>query len=102
RYGERFLDALSRGRTAPLPKRPQNDLPDPVVAERYTILHSWRKERAAQRNLDSSLILPKQTLWELARELPKNRDELSKIQGMGAWRMRTYGDDLLQVLRKLR
>ncbi len=102
RYGERFLDALSRGRKAPLPKRPHNDLPDPVVAERYTTLHSWRKERAAKRNLDSSLILSKQTLWEIAREMPRNLEELGEIQGMGAWRVRTYGEEILKLLRTMR
>ncbi len=102
RYGERFLDALSRGRKAPLPERPDNHMPDPLVAERYTVLHSWRKERGIQRNLDSSLILSKQTLWEIAREMPEDLEALSKIQGMGEWRLRTYGADLLKVLDSLR
>jgi len=102
RFGERFLDALSRGRKAAVPERPDNHMPDPIVAERYTLLHGWRKERAIQRNLDSSLILSKQTLWEIAREMPEDLEALSKIQGMGEWRLRTYGDELLKLLETMR
>jgi len=102
RFGERFLDALSRGRKATVPERPDNHMPDPIVAERYTLLHGWRKERAIQRNLDSSLILSKQTLWEIAREMPEDLEALSKIQGMGEWRLRTYGDELLKLLETMR
>lgn len=101
-HGHRLLSALERGRSSRLPAPPEMDVPDPVLAERYVVLHAWRKERAAQRGLDSSLVLSKHTLWEIARRLPADFDSLTAIDGMGQWRLRNYGDELLRLVSTLR
>lgn len=101
-HGQRLLSALERGRSSRLPAPPEMDVPDPVLAERYVVLHAWRKERAAQRGLDSSLVLSKHTLWEIARRLPADFDSLTAIDGMGQWRLRNYGDELLRLVSTLR
>jgi ribonuclease D len=101
-YGNRLLTALDRGRSSRLPAPPEPDSPDPVLAERYIALHAWRKERAAARGLDSSLVLSKHTLWEIARRLPADFDSLRAIEGMGQWRARAYGDEILRLVSTLR
>lgn len=102
-YGELVLDAIDAGRNLKtLPPPPPRNLPDPQVAERYTVLHSWRKERAFSRDLDSNLIVAKDTLWELAEHMPRNHDELATITGIGTWRLEHYGDELLALLQTLR
>lgn len=102
RYGTKVLKAIDRGLSNKVPKPPKREMPDPILAERYTAFHAWRKNCAIERNLDSSLILSKHTLWELAREMPTNKDELAEIDGIGSWRLRNYGDGLLDVISELR
>ena len=96
--GDDILAAIEVGRSNRLPRRPKPSLPDPQVAERYNALHLWRKEQGEKRGLDSNLVLARQTLWELAEQMPADKDELAAIDGVGAWRLRTYGDDILKLL----
>lgn len=99
-YGEDFLKAVAKGQSAPLP-RPLVDEPiDPVLVERYTQLQNWRKGRAAARDLDASLIVPRPALWELARLMPRTVDEMGVINGLGPWRLKQYGDELLTLISK--
>jgi ribonuclease D len=101
-YGDLLLDAISDGRQVRnLPQPPPRDLPDPDVADRYTSFHAWRKERAESRNLESNLVVSKQTLWQLARLMPRTKAELAEIEGLGAWRIATYGDEILELVAHL-
>lgn len=100
-YGERLLAAIETGRNAPLPNQPPRDMPDSDIAERYTVLHAWRRDVAAERGIDSSLILSKNTLWEIARLLPADKEALATIEGMGTWRLDAYGDAILKIVRTL-
>jgi ribonuclease D len=99
RYGRAILRAVKRGRGGrriappPPPRRP-----DPVIAERYSALHAWRKERANKRGVESDVIVSKQTLWDLAHKAPSSLDDLQAIQGLGPWRQQTYGEEILNVL----
>jgi len=101
RYGQEILDALERGRTGPLPQPPRSSRPDPVIADRYSTLHAWRKERAIQRNVESNIVLSKQTLWELAHKMPTTRADLADIEGMGEWRLNQYGDEILHLIHDM-
>jgi ribonuclease D len=101
-YGEEIIEAVERGLQAKPPKMPPRDNPPADLTERYMALHAWRKERAIQRGIDSDLILAKQTLWEIAREMPDDSDQLAQIEGIGVWRMETYGDELLALVDDLR
>lgn len=100
-HGNHLLKAIERGQKIKPPKKPNQDTPDPVVADRYMVLHAWRKERAIERGLDSSLVLSKQTLWELARQHPTDKESLTQIEGIGDWRLQAYGEELLEVLQNL-
>ena len=101
-YAEEILAAVERGLSAKVPSPPHRDMPDPVIADRYTVLHQWRKELAIQRGLDSSLVLSKHTLWDLAHRMPKDKMALTDIEGIGTWRLHQYGDDLLKVIDSIR
>jgi ribonuclease D len=101
-YGDLLLDAISAGRRVKnMPAPPERDLPDPDVADRYTAFHAWRKERGEQRNLESNLVVSRQTLWELARVMPRTKAELAEIDGFGPWRIDRYGDDILELVARL-
>lgn len=99
-YGDRILLAVRRGLAATsLPERPQPPSPDPVITERYTALHAWRKSRAQQRGVESDIIISKQALWHMAADPPACMDDLRDVVSIGPWRLQAYGHEILGVLR---
>ena len=101
--GKRLLRAIKRGiATESVPTPPRRPSPDPVITERYAALHAWRKSRAIQRGVESDIIISKHILWDVAQTAPETLDELRGVQGMGPWRINTYGQEILHVLAKNR
>jgi ribonuclease D len=98
RYGQQIFIALEQGKHAKLPLPPIPHHVEPGVSERYIALHTWRKERAIERGVESDVIVSKDTLWALAREAPKTLDGLRNIRGLGPWRLQNYGEEILQIL----
>lgn len=97
--GDEIIEAVSHGLSSKLPKRPpRKPPPPPDEVERYTALHQWRKEVALQRGVDSDVIISRQTLWQVAQLQPQSVEELNGIQGIGEWRLKTYGADLIAVV----
>jgi ribonuclease D len=101
RYGAALLSAVERGIEAKVPQRPTQEPPaDPVIVERYTALREWRKARAAQRGVESDVIISKDALWTVAETAPKTLDEMREIPGIGPWRLQQYGDEILAVIKR--
>lgn len=100
-YSDALLNAVKRGRSNRLPQPPPRKNHDPVLSNRYIALHAWRKERALARNVESNVILAKDTLWQIAEIMPQNLDDLKQIDGIGPWRLANYGEELLQVIHSL-
>lgn len=101
-YGEQILQALARGRKAKLPDPPKRThTPDPDIQMRYEALHEWRKQRATERGVESDVIVPRNTLWALARRVPTRVEDLDDIPGLGPWRRAEYGEELLHVLARI-
>ncbi len=98
RYGHQLLTATEHGRRAKLPPQPPQHTVAWAVTERYMALHTWRKERAIERGVESDVIISKDTLWVLAREAPRTLDGLRNIRGLGPWRLQAYGEEILRVL----
>jgi ribonuclease D len=102
RDGAAIVEAVARGRQAELPHPPQRRKPlDPAVQERYEALHEWRKQRAAERGVESDVIVPRETLWALARLMPATLEELDDVPGLGPWRRAEYGAELIAMLGRL-
>ncbi len=100
--GPAILEAIARGRRARTPRPPtRNQNYDPLVHERYQALHEWRKKRAAERGVESDVIVPRETLWALARLAPSSLEELDNIPGLGPWRRAAYGAEMLAVLAQV-
>ncbi len=98
RFGRAILQAL-RAEAIPLPPRPASPPPPPEeVQERFDSLKAWRKSVAAQRGVDPDVILPNTALWTMAKHPPREMADLLTIPGIGPWRQRTYGPDLLRLL----
>jgi ribonuclease D len=51
------------------------------------------------RGVDSDVILPNATLWELAEDPPADVEALLDVPGIGPWRKENYGPDLIALLQ---
>jgi ribonuclease D len=98
RYGNGVLQAIQRGLDAPPQRAPQADREPDDVQDRYDRLHTWRKNRARARGVESDVILPRTALWDLARRPPRTAGELAHIADFGPWRRETYGEEILALL----
>ncbi len=98
RFGRGLLQAVQRGLRAPIPRRPRPARVPDAVMQRYTRLHSWRKQRAKERGIESDLILPREMLWEIARRRPRTADELRAIMQPLEWRFQQYGAEILELI----
>ncbi len=101
RYGERILRAVQRGMHAQVP-RPPSPPPRHSEAEvfRFRALRAWRKQVAANRGVDSDVIIGNAVLWTLAEQNPRTLDDLGHVEGLGPWKQKTYGPKILKILKR--
>jgi ribonuclease D len=101
RHGHGVLHAIQEGLRAPAQRAPQADRESEEVRDRYDRLHTWRKDRARARGVESDVILPRTALWDLARHPPRTQGELAAILDFGPWRRETYGEEILALLSRV-
>lgn len=102
RYGREIFTALERGARQKPPKPPKRDQPpDPAILARYDVLRNWRRDRGVARGVDSDIILSRDALWELAHKNPQTPEALKEIELMGPWKRSTYGEEILNILRRV-
>lgn len=103
RYGRQLIKIIRRGMRLPPPERPAHQpRPPEAVLARFDALMSWRKARADKRGVESDIIVSRKALWELAVRDPKDAAALEPIRLLGGWQRKTYGDEILQLLKQLR
>lgn len=100
RHGPSLLRAVNQGLRAPAVQRPPVEPEPDDVRERYDRLHTWRKERARARGVESDVILPRRALADLARRPPRSEDDLTRITDFGPWRRETYGKEILAIVAR--
>lgn len=98
RYGRQIFSAIDNGLHAKLPRRPEPERVDQEVSARFDVLHRWRKTRAAERGVESDVIVPKDTLWSLARSPARTLGDLDHVPGLGPWKRTQYGAELIKLL----
>jgi ribonuclease D len=107
RHGDALLAALERARQAgPLTRPPTSQPRDGTHAlseqefELHERLKDWRKMRAQREGYDSSLVLNRHVMLRLAQQKPTTREALARVEGMQAWQLEAFGDELLEVIRR--
>ena len=98
RHAPALLRAIEQGLQAPPQHAPREAREPKDVRDRYDRLHTWRKERARARGVESDVIVPRTTLHDLARRAPRTHHELTTIKDFGPWRRDAYGDEILALL----
>ena len=100
RYAHGVLRAIQQGLDAPAQRAPQAAREPDEVQNRYDRLHTWRKDRARLRGVESDVILPRSALWDLARRPPRSHDDLASITDFGPRRREMYGKEILALLSR--
>lgn len=73
---------------------------DPPIFALYAALRAWRKETAAKEGIPPYTILTNEQMASVAGKRCQSCGELETITGVGAGRVRKYGEQLLAVLRQ--
>ncbi len=99
RFGSGILAAVTRGRKAPRPPRPAAAPPvEEAVLNRVEKLRHWRQRVGRSRQVESDIILPREILWKIARDGPRDLTALRRSMAPLEWRHRTYGPEILAAL----
>lgn len=72
---------------------------DPAARTRWARLRAWRAEIAKKHGIPAYVVFHDATLAELVRLRPQTETELRRVSGIGARKLESYGDDLLEILR---
>jgi ribonuclease D len=60
----------------------------------------YRDRQAARRNKPQFKVLQDKTLLQVAKEMPRRREDLARIPGMSSGQMGRYGNDILRIVRE--
>jgi ATP-dependent DNA helicase RecQ len=71
---------------------------DPAAAEVFQRLRTWRAEQAQAAGVPAYVVFHDATLREIARNRPKDKDELAAVAGVGAKKLESYGEVLLRTV----
>lgn len=91
-------DSLKRGDKKPASKSPTNLGMTEEEKRVYEILKTWRLAVAKKENIAPFIVLHDRTLVELAQQQPRDLSTLENISGIGAQKLRRYGQHILEIL----
>ena len=94
----RELLEKSRRRELHPEREPRDGARDPNRRKREEALKAFRAEKATQRKVTPSVVLPNPIMDALAAIPPRTLEELAKVPWFGEKRVRLYGADLLALL----
>ena len=72
---------------------------DPAARALWARLRAWRTEVAKKHSVPAYVVFHDATLAELVRLRPQTENELRQVPGIGARKLESYGNDLLEILR---
>ena len=72
---------------------------DIAYPELYETLRRWRSSKAFEEHKGAYMILSNATLIAITNALPTNATELCRLFGMGPARYKSYGADILEIVR---
>ncbi len=70
----------------------------PLDKELFDKLKLWRRERANREGIRPYIIFSDSTLIEIVNKMPKSKEELFDIRGVGEKKVLKYGDDIINII----
>ena len=68
----------------------------------YNKLKVWRRNRASIEGIKPYIIFSDATLIEICNSLPKSKEELINLRGIGEKKIQKYGEDIIGIISKNR
>ncbi|WFM70162.1 ribonuclease D [Halomonas sp. CKK8] len=72
----------------------------PRQVEAYRRLTRWREGEARRRDVPRGWLVPDRLLYAIAEQLPENRFELARVEGLKPPLIKREGDELLGLVRE--
>ncbi len=106
-HGKALLKAIRTAKDLPekeLPRYPRQRSPrmPARVPERVAVLKEWRDHQAEGLGLDPGLMLNKALMQAIAIRHPQNRTDLETISDLHQWRQKTFGRDIVNIMKRVR
>ncbi len=73
--------------------------PSRIVRLHLESLRNWRQAKSKELGLPIGVVFPANLLENLALVPPSNLQEMSELPGMRQWRVREFGEELLQIIQ---
>ncbi|MEX2161813.1 MAG: HRDC domain-containing protein [Anaerolineales bacterium] len=98
RHGKGVLEAVKRGEQAAPLRRPKRAAYDEAYVERLDKVRAWRKAAAAELEVESDVVLPRDIMEAVARSNPRTLHELEPLMAAVPWRLKTYAAKIVAAL----
>jgi ribonuclease D len=98
RHGEALVRAVRKGMQAEPIYPPRPTRPEEAYLARLEGLRNWRKRRAREMGVSSDVVLPRDLMYTLATQYPREAGELAQVLKDVPWRLEQFGDEILSVL----
>lgn len=69
-----------------------------IDKELFDLLKLWRRDKANKEGIKPYIIFSDSTLIEIVNRLPKNKEELFEVRGVGEKKVQKYGDDIIKLI----
>ncbi|QFQ87832.1 DNA helicase RecQ [Paracoccus kondratievae] len=89
-------DTMARARPAVVVRSQVDPEDEPL----FSALKAKRRALAEAARVPAYVIFPDRTLQEMARLRPGTLDEMARVNGVGAKKLESYGEEFLQVIAK--
>jgi ribonuclease D len=99
RHGKAILAAVQLGATSEPTYRPKLVRLTDDHIERLEALKEWRKRAARKMGVESDVVLPRDLMFKIARENPRDHNTLATILRETPWRLERYGQKIQAVLK---
>ena len=90
--------ALDEASLPRFPRHPRRPPPDADFDARVDKLRAARDRVAEQLKLDRGFLMPRQQLEDIARERPRNAEQLLRVRDIRKWQVEALGDAILRAL----
>ena len=98
RNGRALWQAVERGLRAEPIRPPRPPRPDDEFLARLEALRSWRKRTARQMQVKSDVVLPRDVLYSIATNDPRDPEQLAALMSQVPWRYERFGNQILETL----
>ena len=69
-----------------------------IDSELYRKLKIWRRNRASLEGIKPYIIFSDSSLIDICNSMPKTKEELINLRGVGEKKIEKYGEDILHII----